>query len=189
VGLAKNERLLARIRNQLEMAERSHRDLGEKVRSFTHFRYAAKSWDRERRVVAKIGYSDKGANPRFIVTNLEGDPRALYERLCCARGKMENRIKEQQLGFFADRTSCHAWWANQFRLLLSSLAYTLMEAIRRLALHGTELACAQVSTIRLKLLKVGAVILRNTRRVRYLLSSAYPYHELFHLVALRLNPE
>jgi hypothetical protein len=170
------------------MAERSHRELGEKVRSFTHFRYAAKSWDRERRVVAKIEHTDKGANPRFIVTNLEGDPRELYERVYCARGEMENRIKEQQLGLFADRTSCHAWWANQFRLLLSSLAYTLMEAIRRLALHGTELARAQVTTIRLKLLKVGAVILRNTRRVRYLLSSAYPYQDLFQLAALRLNP-
>jgi hypothetical protein len=116
VGLAKNERLLARIRIQLELAERSHRELGEKVRSFTHFRYAAKSWDRERRVVAKIEHSDKGANPRSIVTNLESDPRALYERVYCARGEMENRIKEQQLGLFADRTSCHVWWANQFRL-------------------------------------------------------------------------
>jgi hypothetical protein len=95
---------------------------------------------------------------------------------------------EQQLGLFADRTSCHAWWANQFRLLLSSLAYTLMEAIRRLALHRTELARAQVTTIRLRLPKFGAVILRNTRRVRYLLSSAYPYQDLFQLAALRLNP-
>ena len=141
IGLAQNARLLARIRNQLEMAEHSHRELGEKVRSFTHFRYAAKSWNCERRVVAKIEHTDKGANPRFIVTNLEGDPRELYERVYCARGEMENRIKEQQLGLFADRTSCHAWWPNQFRLLLSSLAYTLMEAIRRRA-RSTELANA-----------------------------------------------
>ncbi len=92
---------------------------------------------------------------------------------------MENRIKEQQLGLFADRTSAHQWWTNQFRLLLSSLAYVLMETIRRLALHDTELAHAQVGTLRLKLLKIGAIILRNTRRIRFLLSSAFPYQNLF----------
>jgi hypothetical protein len=101
---------------------------------------------------------------------------------------MENRIKEQQLGLFADRTSAHHWWANQFRLLLSSLAYVLMDGIRRLGLKGTELARAQMSTIRLKLFKIGAVILRNTRRIRFLLSSAYPYQALFFEVAARLKP-
>ena len=100
---------------------------------------------------------------------------------------MENRIKEQQLDLFADRTSCHQWWANQFRLLLASLAYTLLEAIRRLALKGTELARAQCGTIRLKLLKVGAVIIRNTRRIRFLLSSAYPHQSLFRHVAEQLD--
>ena len=101
---------------------------------------------------------------------------------------MENRIKEQQLDLFADRTSCHRWWPNQFRLLLSSLAYMLLEAIRRLALKGTELANAYVGTLRLKLLKIGAVILGNTRRIRFLLSSAYPYQRLFFHVAARLAP-
>ena len=101
---------------------------------------------------------------------------------------MENRIKEQQMGLFADRTSAHEWWPNQFRLLLSSLAYTLLEAIRRLALAGTELANAYVSTIRLKLLKIGAVITRNTRRIRFLRSSAYPYQVLFAHVTARLHP-
>lgn len=101
---------------------------------------------------------------------------------------MENRIKEQQLGLFADRTSCHDWWANQFRLLLSSLAYVLMESLRRLTLQGTELANAQVGTIRLKLLKIGAVIIQNTRRVRFLLSSAFPYQSLFHQIADVLKP-
>jgi hypothetical protein len=100
---------------------------------------------------------------------------------------MENRIKEQQLGLFADRTSCHHWWANQFRLLLSSCAYVLLEAIRRLGLHGTELARAQVQTIRLKLLKIGTVILRNTRRIRLLFSSAYPHQNLFRHVCQRLS--
>ena len=101
------------------------------------------------------------------------------------RGEMENRIKEQQLGLFADRTSAHQWWTNQFRLLLSSLAYVLMETIRRLVLHDTELAHAQVGTLRLK---IGAIILRNTRRIRFLLSSAFPYQNLFYAAAKRLVP-
>ena len=187
VGLARNERVLARIANYTYMAELNYRDFGEKVRSFTDFHYAAHTWDRERRVVAKIEHGHKGANPRFILTNLEGDPQELYDTLYCARGEMENRIKEQQLGLFADRTSCHAWWPNQLRLLLSSLAYVLMETIRRTALKGTELARAQVTTLRLKLFKVGAVMVRNTRRVRLLLSSAYPHQELFRLAAARLT--
>ncbi len=123
-----------------------------------------------------------------MVTNLNGAGQALYDQLYCARGEMENRIKEQQLDRFADRTSCHHWWPNQFRLLLSSLAYMLLEAIRRLALQGTELANAYVGTLRLKLLKIGAVILRNTRRIRFLLSSACPYQRLFFHVAARLAP-
>jgi hypothetical protein len=121
-----------------------------------------------------------------VVTNLTGDAQALYDELYCARGEMENRIKEQQLGLFADRTSCHGWWANQWRLLLSGLAYTLLETLRRIGLAGTELARAQCSTIRLKLLKIGAVLVRNTRRVRLLLASSYPHQELFATVVGRL---
>lgn len=108
-----------------------------------------------RRVIAKIEHTDKGSDPRYVVTNFDGEAQALYEKLYCARGDMENRIKEQQLDLFADRTSCQRWWPNQFRLLFSSLAYTLLEAIRRLALKGTELANAYVGTLRLKLLKIG----------------------------------
>ena len=104
------------------------------------------------------------------------------------RGEMENRIKEQQLDLFADRTSCHDWWPNQFRLILSSLAYSLIEAIRRLALAGTDMARAQAGTIRLKLLKIGAVVIRNTRRVSLHLSTACPDKALFHLAAARLKP-
>jgi len=122
----------------------------KKVRLFTQFKYKAQSWDRKRRVIAKAEHSLKGANPRYVLTNLEGHAQALYDEIYCARGEMENRIKEQQLGLFSDRTSCHAWWANQFRLLLSSLAYVLLETLRRLGLSGTELARAQVGTIRLR---------------------------------------
>ena len=129
----------------------------------------------------------QGSNPRFIVTNLKGPPRRLYERLYCARADMENRIKEQQLDLFADRTSCHNWWPNQFRLILSSLAYILIESLCRLMLKGTELAQAYVGTIRLKLFKIGAVIVRNTRRIRLLMASGYPYQALFRQVCARLD--
>ncbi len=188
VGIAQNKRLNACTAPLQRDAEDCFAELGSTVRWFTEVRYAARSWDHPRRVIAKIEHTDKGSNPRYVVTNLDGDARTLYEQLYCARGDMENRIKEQQLDLFADRTSCHRWWPNQFRLLLSSLAYTLLEAIRRLALQGTELAHAYVGTLRLKLLKIGAVILRNTRRVRFLLSSACPYQKLFFKVAAKLAP-
>jgi hypothetical protein len=189
VGIAKNKRLNALTAQLQRDAQDCHAELGTKVRWFTDVHYAAGSWNRKRRVIAKIEHTGKGSNPRYVVTNLSGDGKALYEKLYCARGEMENRIKEQQLDLFADRTSCHRWWPNQFRLLLSSLAYMLLEAIRRLALQGTELANAYVGTLRLKLLKIGAVILRNTRRVRFLLSSAYPHQRLFLQVAARLAPD
>jgi len=188
VGVAKNQRLNAMTATLQRDAEACYAELGAKVRWFSDIHYAAGSWKRQRRVIAKIEHTDKGSNPRYVVTNLSGDGQALYEKLYCARGEMENRIKEQQLDLFADRTSCHRWWPNQFRLLLSSLAYMLLEAIRRLALQGTELAKAYVSTLRLKLLKIGAVILRNTRRIRFLLSSACPYQKLFFHVAAKLAP-
>jgi hypothetical protein len=186
VGLAKNtrlNRLTARL--QREAAE-CFADTGHKVRWFTDLRYGARTWDTECRVIAKVEYSAHGVNPRYVVTNLEGEALSLYDQLYCARGDMENRIKECQLDMFGTRTSCQRWWPNQFRLLLSSLAYTLVEAIRRIALNGTELARAYVGTIRLKLFKIGAVILKNTRRVRFLLASGYPHQDLFFLVAKRL---
>jgi len=188
VGIAKNKRLNAMTAQWQREARDCYAALDTKVRWFTEFYYAAGSWNQKRRVIAKIEHTDKGANPRYVVTNLEGKPQALYDRLYCARGEMENRIKENQLDLFADRTSCHRWWPNQFRLLLSSLAYILLESIRRRALQGTELAHAYVGTLRLKLLKIGAVILRNTRRIRFLLSSACPYQQLFFLAAEKLAP-
>jgi Transposase DDE domain group 1 len=134
----------------------------------------------------KAEHSHQGDNTRFVVTNLTGEPQHLYDAVYCARGEMENRIKEQQLDLFSDRTSCHEWWANQFRLLLSSAAYILISAIRRIALSGTELAQAQCNTIRLKIFKIGGVIIRNTRRIKFLLSSSYPHQELFMVIAARL---
>ena len=122
-----------------------------------------------------------------MVTNLRDAPQALYEDRYCARGEMENRIKECQLGLFADRTSCHLWWPNQFRLLLASLAYVLMERLRTIGLAGTELARAQVWILRCRLLKVGAVIVRNTRRIRFFLASAFPHQAAFLVAAQRFN--
>ncbi len=187
IGLAKNVRLLGLAEELMNQAVTNQRSNGQKQRLFSWIEYGAKSWDRTRRVIAKAEHSEQGSNPRFVVSNLEGDAQMIYDQIYCARGEMENRIKEQQLGLFADRTSCHGWWANQFRLLLSSAAYVLVETIRRIGLHGTELARAQVTTIRLKLLKIGTVIVRNTRRIRLMFSSAYPYQALLHTVFGRLS--
>jgi len=183
VGLAKNSRLNTMAAETLAKAKLDYETSKMKQRIFTEFSYAAASWDRPRRILAKAEHSYRGSNPRYVVTSLAGEPPDLYDNLYCARGEMENRIKEQQLGLFADRTSCHHWWPNQFRLILSSLSYILLERLRSLALSGTELARSQVNTLRLKLLKIGAAVIRNTRRVRLMLSSSYPYREIFRRIA------
>jgi hypothetical protein len=184
IGVARNARLQALGAELMGQATKAFAATGEKQRRFGWIDYAAGTWDRERRVIAKAEVTAKGENPRFVVTSLEGDAQELYDRIYCARGEMENRIKEQQLGLFSDRTSCRSWWANQFRVLLSAAAYVLVETIRRVGLQGSELARAQVTTIRLKLLKIGTVIVRNTRRIRLLFSRAYPHQGVFvHAVA------
>lgn len=179
LGLAKNPVLKEKAADEMYWAEKMFERTGEKQRIFGSFSYAAKTWDRKRRVIAKAEYTNKGANPRFIVSNLPGDAQELYDDVYCQRGEMENRIKEQQLGLFADRTSCHRFLANQFRLLLSSAAYVLVQALRRTALVGTEFAKAQVSTIRVKLLKVAARVVVSVRRVVFHLASSYPYQAAF----------
>jgi len=188
VGMPCNQRLERMLAPTLDRAQHSFIETQVKQKEFTAFLYAAKSWKRERRVIGKAEVTSQGTNPRFIVTNLEDSPQHLYEKIYCARGNMENRIKEVQLDLFADRTSCHKWWPNQLRLLLSSLAYSLIERLRALTLQGTELAVAQAQTIRLKLLKIGAVITRNTRRIRFMLSSHYPFKDLFCNVIHKLIP-
>ena len=179
VGLARNPRLEALLKPALEQAARDFAATGDKQRRFMDLRYKAEKWDKERRVIGKAEHTAKGSNPRFILTSLKGEGQVLYDKVYCARGEAENRIKEQQLDLFAGRTSCHHWWANQLRLLLSSCAYTLVEAIRRLGLQGTSMARAQAGTIRCKLLKIGAIVLRNTRRVQLLMSSAFPNQQIF----------
>jgi hypothetical protein len=193
-GIAKNARLKASIRDELAQAEALYEATGCAARVFRNFRYRTlQSWSRERRVVGKAEHLSQGANPRFVVTSLaaeEIDARVLYEDLYCARGDMENRIKEQQLALFADRTSTATMRANQLRLYFSSIAYVLLQNLRRLGLTGTELAKAQCDTIRLKLMKIGAQIRITTRKVWVSLSQSYPYAGLFWLVyeRLRLQP-
>jgi Transposase DDE domain group 1 len=186
LGLAKNAVLERAARDEIERAEWRFRKTGQPQRVFGSFAYAAESWDRRRRVIVKAEHTAQGKNPRFVVANVPGDPQGLYEDVYCQRGEAENRIKEQQLDLFADRTSCHRFVANQFRLLLSSAAYVLVQALRRTALVGTELAQAQVGTIRLKLFKVAARVVVTVRRVVFHLSSSYPYQRPFEEVCARV---
>jgi len=187
VGIAKNKRLLAASTPWREVAQSQYKTTGKKQRVFASIQYGARSWDRARRVIVKAEHSSHGSNSRFVVTNLPQTEQYLYDKLYCARGDMENRIKDQQMDLFAGRTSCHRWWPSQFRQLLSGLAYTLFEALRRFALKQTLLAKASPNTIRLTVLRVGAVIIRNTRRIRILMSSACPHQDLFRTVAHHLN--
>lgn len=183
LGLAKNSRLLARIGNAQVAACARHLLTGNAARVFTDFQYRTlDSWSTSRHVIAKAEYLRKGFNPRFIVTNLPGDygdNRTLYEDKYCARGDMENRIKEQQLDLFADRTSTHTLRANQLRLWFSSLAYVLVSAVRRIGLKGTRLAKATCGTIRLKLFKIGARIKTSVRRFALHLATGCPYQDVF----------
>ncbi len=169
MGLANNDRLKSESAEAMTQAEAEFNATGRPARVFKDFRYRTRhSWTSERRVVGKAEFLDKGANPRFVVTSLSPErlgARALYEDFYCARGDMENRIKEQQLGLFADRTSAATMRANQLRLYLSSAAYMLMHALRRLGLKQTPLARAQCQTIRLKLLKIGAQVRLTVRHV------------------------
>ena len=183
LGLAKNSRLNRALARHLHEAKKLHEQTGQPARVFRDFTYRTRtSWSRKRRVVGKAEHLSGGPNPRFVVTSLpagEIDARALYEDHYCARGEMENRIKEQQLYLFADRTSAATMRANQLRLWFSSMAYVLMQALRRLGLQGTSMAKAQCETIRLKLLKIGAQIRITVRKVWVALASSSPYADLF----------
>jgi hypothetical protein len=181
-GLARNERLEAEITDLMAQAQSQHEQTKQPARVFAEFSYQTrKSWSRARRVVAKAEYLDKGPNPRFVVSSLGADAwpkQQLYEQLYCARGEMENRIKEQ-LSLFADRMSAATLRANQLRLYLSSLAYVLVHALRRLGLAATEWARAQVNTLRLRLLKIAAEVRLSARRICLRYPRAYPWKPLF----------
>ena len=186
LGLAKNHRLNRMLKEDLVDAELMYRTTGRASRIYTDFFYQTlKTWSKPRRVIGKAEYLQKGPNPRFVVTSISGekmDTGQLYEKLYCARGDMENRIKEQQLYLFADRTSTSQMRSNQIRLYFSSVAYLLVSALRRFGLKGTKLAKAQCHTIRLKLLKVGAQVRVTVRKVWISWAEGYPFRDIFHQV-------
>jgi hypothetical protein len=183
LGLAKNSRLRKKLGTAMKQARQQYRESRHAARVFTEFNYRTrKSWSRRRRVIGKAEYMEKGENPRFVVTSLPAtylEARPLYEEFYCARGEMENRIKEQQLGLFADRTSTSKMRSNQLRLYFSSIAYCLLESLRRLGLQGTEMAEAQCSTIRLRLLKIGAQIRVTVRRIWISMAAGHPGASVF----------
>ena len=191
LGLAKNDRLIAEIAEQMRHAKARHAVTGKSMRSFRNFRYRThKTWSRTRRVVGKAECLPGKENPRFVVASLspnEAPTRWLYEKLYCARGDMENRIKEQQLDLFADRTSAHTLRANQLRLWFSSIAYMLVAELRRLGLHGTEMEHAQAGTIRTRLLKIGALVRVSVRRIKLAMSGGCPFQTLFWTVLQNLQ--
>ena len=190
-GLARNERLVGAIAQDLAAAAAESLAQGGPARRFADFAWRTlDSWGRARRVVAKAEHLPKGSNPRFVVTSLpasEVDARALYEDLYCARGDVENRIKEQQLDLFADRTSAATMRANQLRLWFAAFAYVLLDALRRIGLRHTQFASATCATIRLKLLKLGAQVRQSVRRIKVAMASACPYQVEYHLAYLYLK--
>jgi Transposase DDE domain group 1 len=190
-GLARNERLVGAIALELVAAEAESLAQGGPVRRFADFAWRTlDSWSRTRRVVAKAEHLPKGANPRFVVTSLAAtaiDARTLYEDVYCARGDIENRIKEQQLDLFAARTSAATMRANQLRLWFASFAYVLLAALRRIGLRHTQFATATCGTIRLKLLKIGAQVRKSVRRIKIAMASACPYQAEYHLAYLCLK--
>ena len=183
-GLAKNARLNAEIETELAAAQEQSQRTGQPARRFRDFTWRTrKSWSRARRVVAKAEWTGAEANPRFVVTSLtreEHEARHLYEKLYCARGEMENRIKECQLDLYADRTSAHTMRANQLRLWFASMAYVLICALRRIGLAHTQFARASCGTIRLKLLKIGALVRISVRRIKLAMPSAFPHQVEYH---------
>lgn len=186
IGLAQNARLRALAEPRLQAARAEHERTGEKVRRIHRARYAAKPWPHRRRVLIKAEVTEQGDNPRFVVTNLRGRAAGLYE-LYAARGEMENRIKELKCDLQMDRTSCHRFTANQFRVLLHAAAFVLCCALRE-ALDGTELAPAQVGTLQRKLLKLGVRVKETARRVWLQFASSCPVQELWPVVLARLKP-
>ena len=187
-GIGRNAVLERRIAPLMAEAEQAFEQTGDKQRLFDETEYAAGTWDRPRRVIMKAERLEAGPNRRFVVTSLTGDAQAMYDDIYVQRGDMENRIKEQQLMLFADRTSCHDSLANQFRLLMASFAYVLLHELRRSHLATTDLACAQVNRIRLTLFKVAARVTVSVRRIVLHLASSYPYESLFRTVAASLMP-
>jgi hypothetical protein len=185
-GLAKNNRLLKKLYKKMKKARAKYYKTGESARCYKDFKYKTlETWKKSRRVIGKAEHLAKGENPRFVVTSLSKEylkAKELYEELYCARGEMENRIKEQQLYLFADRTSTAIMNANQLRLWFSCVAYIILNELRNVGLRGTKFKKYQCDNIRLKILKIGAEIKISVRRVYVSLSESYPYKNIFHII-------
>jgi hypothetical protein len=179
IGVAKNNRLEANVKEWEKALELEYKAAGVKQRSIHEFYYGAKAWNRERRIVTRLEFGVMGNNPRFVVTNLDLPAEELYDDLYCKRGEAENRIKETQLDLFGTRTSCHKFLSNWLRVLFAGFAYTLMQRFKEMALAGTELEKATTATIRVRLLKIGAAVIRNTRRIRIMFASYHPLRDVF----------
>ena len=188
IGVARNARLQRIVEAWEGLLEHRYRETGTKQRQVAEFSYAADSWDRERRIVTRLEFGAQGNNPRFVVTNLDLPADKLYDDLYCQRGEAENRIKETQLDLFGTRASSHRFLANWLRVMFAALAYTLMQRLRAIALANTDLARATAATIRVKLLKIGAAVVRNSRRVRILFASHHPMRDTFLTAAQALAP-
>jgi hypothetical protein len=187
VGLTSNKRLQALAEGLTEQAEKQYEANSEKQRLFGEFNYAANSWYQQRRVIAKAEHHSGGDNLRFVATTLSDSPEIIYNNHYCPRGNMENGIKQLKLDFYSDRNSCQNFLANQFRLLLSSIAYILLTELRRSHCQFTSFAKTYGQTLRLKLIKIGVVIIKNTRRIRFLLSSNHPYQAEFQQAVQSIN--
>ena len=186
-GLGGNSRLQAMAKPLADQAEQQFQADQEKQRLFTEFNYMAGSWSQERRVIAKAEHHENGSNRRFVITTLPDAPEMLYDQQYCPRGNMENNIKQLKLDFYSDRNSCQDFGANQCRLLLSSIAYVLMTELRRSHCQATTLAKVYGQTLRVKLIKIGVIVVKNTRRIQFLLASHHPYQTEFRQIAHSIN--
>ena len=187
-GIPQNNRLRLMIAKARKAAEAAFERTGIPTRSFVEFKYAAKTWTRKRRIIVRIEVKDRGTSTRFITTTLSGDAKPLYDDVYCARGDMENKIKQQKLDLGSGRTSCKKFIANQMRLLLSSMAYVLLNALKRMTLQHSKFKKAYAGTLINKFIKIGAVITSNTRRIKVMIDSHHPQQSLFASMALKLKP-
>jgi hypothetical protein len=188
-GIAQNKRLLKLVEPTLKLAKTNFEATQTKQKEFTSFEYAAKGWNNKRKIVAKVEYNSHGSNIRCVITNFTvQDAQIIYDDHYCPRGDMENQIKQQKLDLFASRVSCQKFMANQFRVLLSAYAHVLLASLRQMALVGTKFASSYYSTMRNKLLKIGAVVIKNTRRIQFLFSEHYTEQDLFQKVVEKLVP-
>ena len=189
VGMAQNKRILKLVEPTLQRAKSTFEQTETKQKEFISFEYAAESWNYQRRIVTKVEYNSHGSNIRCVVTNLsEPTAESIYNEHYCLRGDMENQIKQQKLDLFASRVSCQRFMANQFRVLLSAYAHVLLASLRQVGLGGTKLANSYYATMRNKLFKIGAIVIKNTRRIQFLFSAHYTEQELFEGIVQKLVP-